>query len=180
MTPAVSVLMPAYRAEAYVDEAVRSVLAQTFDDWEIVAVDDASPDRSGEILAGWAARDPRIRFFRNDQNLGMTGNWNRCLAEARGELVLKLDADDVLRPKTLEVLVAAMREPGVTGAAVRTLVCDAQLEPFDGLPGDDAILAAGINPYHDQTLDNERWFAISAHGHQLWASCAFLLPRSFL
>src|SRR5204863_6205683 len=101
--------------------------------------------RTGQILEAWSKKEARLRTFHNETNLGMTGNWNRCLAEARGELVLKLDADDALKPRALEVLVTGMGEEGVVGAGARTLVCDEKLEPFDGLPGDDALLRAGID-----------------------------------
>jgi glycosyltransferase involved in cell wall biosynthesis len=178
--PRVSVLVPAYNAERYVDDAMRSIAAQTFGDWEVVAVDDHSSDRTFEILSGWEAREPRVRVFRNDNNAGMTANWNLALAKATGELVVKLDADDAFRPRTLEVLVGAMGESGVVGAAVRTLCCDENLEPFDGMPGDDAMRRGGIDPYVDATRDCADFYRIAGYGEQLWHSCALILPREFL
>ena len=175
----VSVLLPAYNAAQFVVQAVESVVAQTFTDWELVAVDDASSDDTASILDAWTVRDRRIRLFRNESNRGMTGNWNRCLAEARQELVVKLDADDAFRPRALEVLVDAMRD-GVIGAGVRTLMCDESLEPFGALPADDAMIRAGIDPYRTADLPTERWYEVGAHGQQLWHSCAFLLRRSLL
>jgi glycosyltransferase involved in cell wall biosynthesis len=176
----VSVLIPAYNAARFVAETIRSVMAQTNADWEIVAVDDASSDGTYGVLQQMAAADPRIRVHRNEQNLGMTRNWNRCLSLASKDLIIKLDADDVFRPRTLEVLCEAMREPGVIGAGLRTLCCDESLEPFDGLPADDVMMRAGIDPYGDTTLDCARWYTVAAHGQQLWSSCAVMLPREFL
>ena len=72
--------MPVYRSERYVGAAIESVLAQTFDDFEIVVIDDCSPDRTFEIVS--AFRDPRLRVARNAANLGPEGNWNRVVAEA--------------------------------------------------------------------------------------------------
>lgn len=178
--PTVSVLIPAWNALRFIDETIESVLAQTFTDFEIVAVDDASGDTTYARLQEWAARDARIRPFRNERNLGMTGNWNRALGHATGELVIKLDSDDLFRPKTLEVLVAAMREADVVGAGVRTLMCDEEMQPFDGLPADDAMMRAGIDPYADATLECSRWYAAAAHGQQLWHSCAILLRREWM
>jgi glycosyltransferase involved in cell wall biosynthesis len=175
----VSVLLPAYNAARFVDQTIESVRAQTHADWEIVAVDDASSDDTLEILRAWAARDQRIRVFRNEANRGMTGNWNRCLSEARHELILKLDADDVLQPRALETLVAAMADD-VIMAGVRTLMCDAALQPFGALPADDAMIRAGIDPYRDHDLPTEQWYAIAAHGQQLWHSCATLFRRPLL
>lgn len=178
--PTVSVLLPAYNLEDFVDEAVRSVVAQTFPDWEIVAVDDASSDGTYDRLREWSTRDPRVRPFRNEKNRGMTGNWNRALELARGTFVLKLDADDALRPRTLEILVSALRDPSIIGAGVRTLLCSETLDPIDGLLGDDAMIARGIDPYADQERSCRDWFLVAAHGHQLWHSCAIMLRRDDL
>jgi glycosyltransferase involved in cell wall biosynthesis len=179
LMPRVSVLVPAYNVASFVGEALTSVAQQTFTDWEIVAVDDASSDDTHQLLLAAAALDPRIRVFRNPRNLGMTANWNRALAESRGDFILKLDADDALKPRALELLVEAMRE-GVIAAAVRTLCCDPNLEPVDGLPGDDAVMRAGLDPYADHDLDTKQWFVIAAHGQQLWHSNAVMWPRTTL
>jgi glycosyltransferase involved in cell wall biosynthesis len=176
----VSVLLPAYNVERFVDAAVESVRAQTFHDWEIVAVDDCSRDDTYERLQTWAKRESRLRCFRNDSNRGMTSNWNECLAHADGQLILKLDADDVLRPRTLELLVASLADSAVIGAGVRTLLCSEALEPFGALPADDAMMRGGFDPYQDQTQPCDRWYDTAAPGQQLWHSCAVMMRRSFL
>src|SRR3712207_431765 len=102
MPPRVTILVPAYNAAPWVGTAIESVQRQTFGDWEVVAVDDASTDDTLAILRSFAA--PNIRVEQNAANLGMTANWNRCLSLATGELVLKLDADDALKPRALEQL----------------------------------------------------------------------------
>ncbi len=98
-SPLVSVCIPAYLAEADIAEAIRSVLAQTLDDFELVIVDNHSPDRTASIVEAFT--DPRIRFFRNATNIGPEGNWNRCLAEARGRYFKLLPHDDLLHPDCL-------------------------------------------------------------------------------
>lgn len=173
MPPRFSILLPAFNAEKYVAAAVESVLAQTFGDWEILAVDDASTDRTLEVLRSF----DRVRVEKNDRNLGMTANWNRCLSLATGEIVLKLDADDALKPRALEMLGDAFRDPGVVAAGMRSLQCDEALEPFDGIQGDDAMLRAGINPYRDSVHEGGRWYDIAALGNQLWSSSAFAFRR---
>lgn len=178
--PSVSVLVPAYDAERFVDEAIASVIAQTFGDWEIVAVDDASRDATAERLETWSMKDARIRVHRNRANLGMTANWNRCLSLARGAFVLKLDADDALRPRALEVLVGKLQSRETLGTAVRALLVSESGEVFGAPPGDAALMDAGVDPYRDQDLPAERWMGISAFGHQLWSSSAFLLRREWL
>jgi glycosyltransferase involved in cell wall biosynthesis len=176
----VSVLLPAYNAERFVDAAVQSVVGQTFTDWEVVAVDDASRDGTHQRLLDWAARDARIRVARNERNLGMTGNWNACLARAAGDLVIKLDADDAFRPRTLELLVEALADTEVIGAGVRTLLCSEDLEPVDGMPADDAMTRQGLDPYKDQDYPCAAWYAFAALGEQLWHSCAVMVRRETL
>ena len=172
-------LFPAFNAAPYVETAVRSVFAQSYENWELIAVDDASTDDTFEILSKFAGE--HVRIERNDRNLGMTGNWNRCLALARGELVVKLDADDALRPHGLELLVSAFDEQrDIIAAGMRTLLCDEALEPFDGTKGDDVMLRRGVNPYADTVLSGERWYDICAEGHQLWTSTTLMLPRETL
>ena len=178
MQPRVSILLPAYNVGRYVDQAVESVKAQTFGDWELVAVDDASPD---DTLARLRTHEsPRIRVEPNPHNLGMTGNWNRCLSLARGQLVLKLDADDALKPTAIERLVTAFDESEIIAAGMRTLQCDEQLEPFDGIQGDDAMSRGGIDPYRDTVQLGERWWDIAAQGYQLWSSTAFMIRRDVM
>jgi len=173
--PRVSVLVPAFNAERFVEAAISSVLAQTFTDWEIVALDDASTDRTLEILRTYT--DPRIRIERNETNLGMTPNWNRALSFARGALVLKLDADDALRPHALERMTDAMTNENVVACGIRSMQCDENLEPFDGIQGDDAMLRNGIDPYADTVLDAHVWYDLAVFGNQLWSSSAFLFRR---
>ena len=94
--PKVSVLIPVYNREKYIVECIDSVLRQEFQDWEIVCCDNASTDGTFAILQQYAARDPRIRIFSNDTNLGPIPNWKRCLDEARGAYVHWLWSDDFI------------------------------------------------------------------------------------
>lgn len=96
--PGVSVVIPVYDGARYLAEAVESVLAQTFGDWELVAVDDGSGDDSPAILADYAAADSRIRVLRNETNLGISATLNRGWRAARGAYIARLDADDVALP----------------------------------------------------------------------------------
>ena len=104
--PLVSVCIPAYRCAAHIGATIDSVLAQTFSDFELVIIDDASPDRTAEVVASYS--DRRIRFLRNDVNLGPQGNWNRCLREARGTYFKLLPQDDTLAPACLATQVAPL------------------------------------------------------------------------
>ena len=97
--PAVSVCIPAYRGAAHIGEAIESVLAQTFADFELVVIDDASPDETAALAARY--RDPRIRLLRNARNAGVQANWNRCLELARGRYFKLLPQDDLIAPECL-------------------------------------------------------------------------------
>ncbi len=96
--PRVSALMPVYNGARYLEEALASIAAQTFTDFELVIVDDGSTDATPEILARWAARDPRIRLVRRPDNGGVARALNDGLAVARGEYLARQDADDVSMP----------------------------------------------------------------------------------
>jgi glycosyltransferase involved in cell wall biosynthesis len=101
--PLVSVLMSVYNGERYLREAVDSILAQTFGDFEFLIVDDGSTDGTAGILA--SCSDSRIRLIRNETNLGLTRSLNRGLTLARGKYIARQDADDVALPERLAVQV---------------------------------------------------------------------------
>lgn len=100
--PRVSVIMPAYNAAAYAGAAIESVLAQSFPDFEFIIVDDGSTDATPGILDRCSAQDSRIRLIRNESNLGLIRSLNAGLEEAAGDLIARIDADDLCRPERLE------------------------------------------------------------------------------
>lgn len=92
----VSVLMPAYNAGRYLRQSVHSVLQQTFEDFELIVINDASTDDTAALLR--AIQDRRLRVLTNDANLGIVGSLNRALGEARGRYIARTDADDICHP----------------------------------------------------------------------------------
>lgn len=106
--PAISVLIPARNCEAYIAEAINSVLHQTFTDWEMLVADDGSTDRTREIIDQYD--DLRIRRFHNASQLGVVHTRNKLLQHTKGELITWLDADDVSHSRRLERLVEAFDE----------------------------------------------------------------------
>lgn len=98
--PRVSWLIPVYNGEPFLTEALDSVLAQDFADYEVVIVNDGSTDRTGQILAEFCQRDPRIRVI-EQPNGGIVSALNTGLAECRGEFVARMDADDIALPQRL-------------------------------------------------------------------------------
>ena len=106
--PRVSVVVCVYNGEDFLRESIDSILSQTFADFELLILDDASIDSTPQILSECAAQDQRIRLAQNEQNLGLTKSLNKCLALARGEYVARQDADDVSLPERLAKQVEAM------------------------------------------------------------------------
>ena len=95
--PSVSVIIPVYNVEAYVERCIESVAAQTCADFEALLVDDGSPDGSGAILERWARRDPRFRVL-HKENGGLSSARNAGMDAARGDYLLFVDADDWIDP----------------------------------------------------------------------------------
>lgn len=108
----VSVVMPAYNAERYIETAIRSVKAQTFTDWELIIIDDGSKDSSVEIIERLAEEDSRIKFFRNDENMGVAKTRNRGMKLSCGKYVAFLDSDDIWYPNKLDAQLTRMKEAG--------------------------------------------------------------------
>jgi len=140
--PKVSVLIPTYNYARYLPEAIESVLAQDFGDFELLASDDGSKDGSAEIIREYARRDPRVRGEIQERNLGMVPNWNWCLREARGPYVKFLFGDDKLAsPRALGRMTAMLdAEPSAVLAVTARVILDENsraLEVWDelGAPG---------------------------------------------
>jgi glycosyltransferase involved in cell wall biosynthesis len=125
----VSVLVPVRDAEAYLDEALRSLAEQTHEHMEVIVVDDGSRDASGDIAHDWALRDPRFRVV-HQQPQGFVAASRRACAEARGSYVAAMGADDVARPRRLEVQLAVLREEGLDACGGGVAYFP---EPTDGL-----------------------------------------------
>lgn len=110
MNDLVSIIMPSYNTAQYIAESIRSVLAQTYENWELLIVDDRSTDNTQEIAASF--HDDRIRFFQNEVNSGAAVSRNRALREARGKWIAFLDSDDLWLPEKLEKQIAFMTGNG--------------------------------------------------------------------
>lgn len=96
----ITVLMPAYNVGAYIKEAIESVLAQTFKDFTLLVIDDCSTDNTAEVVHSFS--DPRIRYEKNEHNLGLAENLNRGLELSDTELCARMDGDDIAEPNWLE------------------------------------------------------------------------------
>ncbi|MBA7491966.1 hypothetical protein ES702_02514 [subsurface metagenome] len=110
--PKVSVCMPNYNFGHFIGQAIQSVLEQTFADFELIIVDDASTDNSVAIIKSFS--DERVKFYQNEKNIGRVKNINKCLSLASGEYVTILPSDDIYLPASLQRRVQVLdSEPGV-------------------------------------------------------------------
>lgn len=108
----VSIIMPSYNCGQYVEESVRSVLAQTYKNWELIFVDDCSSDDTINIIKKIQLSDKRIKLFQNQINSGAAVSRNNALREAKGRWIAFLDSDDLWEPTKLEKQVMFMEENG--------------------------------------------------------------------
>lgn len=124
--PRVSIAVPVYNGERFLRESLDGLLAQTFTDFELVIVDNASTDGTEAICREYAARDPRVRYYRNQRNLGGPGNFRRAFQLSRGEYHKWSTADDLWHPTLVEKCVAVLdARPDVVLAYPRSNIVDA-------------------------------------------------------
>lgn len=128
--PLVSVVMPAYNAEEYVGVAIESILNQTLTDFEFLIIDDGSTDATGRIVADYAAKDPRIKVFRQEHG-GVSEAANKIYAAARAEYIARIDADNMSLPTRLEKQLQFLRthpEIGVVSTRVHQIFEDGRTQ----------------------------------------------------
>lgn len=200
----VSVIIPTYNGAPYIAEALASVCAQTFNDLEIVVLDDGSTDHTLQIVA--QCHDPRLRIIRNSARLGLAGNWNAGIAQSQGEYILILHQDDRLAPTMLATRVKQLDEnprAGFAYGAYRLIDSAGQTlqiaQPFavdhvwDGAEEFKHHIRknyvqcptivvrracyeslGGFNPQLKYALDWEMWLRIESHGYQVTYSAQVL------
>lgn len=186
--PVVSVVMPVHNRLPYCAEAIDSILGQTLEAFEFIIVDDGSTDGTSAFLAWYCGRDERIRLFRNEANRGISASLNRAIAEARCDLVARMDSDDVSLPARLERQVAFMASrPDLLAAGTALQIIDARgdlvgepstvqtdaqilrVRPSLAHPSTifrrQAVLkVGGYRPAFDHAEDTDLWFRLGEIG----------------
>jgi len=164
----VSIGLAVYNGDQFLEETLDSFLAQTYPDFELIISDNDSTDRTGEISQAYAANDDRIRYHRNETNLGLAGNHNQVFTLARGEYFKWAAADDVCRPSYLARCVEVLdRDPTVVLAYPRTQFIDAAGRPLD-------IHDPGWDLRSDEADQRLRYVIFAGH----WANAVVGLIRS--
>lgn len=167
----ISVIVPVYKAEAYLRDCVDSILAQTFSDIEIILVNDGSPDNSGAICNEYAARESRVSVI-HQSNQGQAAARNHALAQAKGEWISFVDSDDLIHPQMLELLYDAVRE---TGAGIS--MCE-MLEAVE-LPQD--FCRPQEMDYQVLTVDEETLVRLhDENAYPAWVGCAKLIRKEII
>lgn len=129
--PKVSVCIPTYNHARFLGNAIESALAQTFADFELIIVDNCSLDNTRALVEEFRSRDRRIRYHRNERNIGAQNNFNRCIELASGEYIKILCSDDLLEPDCIQESVRALDEfPGASLVACARIMTDRDLRPL--------------------------------------------------
>jgi glycosyltransferase involved in cell wall biosynthesis len=109
-TNLVSIITPSYNSSRFISQTIESVLAQTYQDWEMIIVDDVSPDNSNDIIDEYCKKDSRITLIKLEKNSGPAVARNKAIEEAKGRYIAFLDADDLWHPEKLEKQINFMNE----------------------------------------------------------------------
>jgi len=161
--PGVSIGIPVFNGELYIAETLDSLLAQTYTDFEIIISDNASTDRTEEICRQYAAKDRRIRYYRNEKNLGAARNYNRVFELSNGKYFKWAAHDDICAPEYLERCVEVLdRKPSVVVCHTKTIYINKKGEKYKAY--DDYLDFRSSRPhkrYHDYVfLPIPRWNAV--------------------
>ncbi|MFC4335028.1 glycosyltransferase family 2 protein [Salininema proteolyticum] len=162
--PLLSVVVPVFKADRFLPQCLRSVTVSSTDSLEVIVVDDCSPDKSAEIAAEFSASDPRVRLVRTEQNGGSGAARNRGLAEARGEYVWFVDADDRVAPGAVDLILDRIR----AGAP------DLLLVQHSRITSDGVVRTAGLPelaasaPVGTDSFTLEEWPGVLPYTHTPW------------
>jgi len=180
--PRVSIGIPVYNGENYLTKAIEAALAQTYEDFEIVISDNASTDGTAEICRAFAERDSRVRYFRNETNLGASRNYRRTFDEARGEFFCWMPHDDAMLPEFLARCVAVLdAEPDVVLAYPFYLIRQSSEEPVPLLAGRNADLRLAtaherIRVYFREQLIGPNWPIFGLYRRSVLSTTQLLRP----
>lgn len=156
--PRVSIGLPVYNGERFLGLAIESLLAQTFRDFELIVCDNASTDRTREIVESYATRDSRVRVLSNPRNIGLANNMNRTVAESKGDYFQWAAHDDLWDPRYLERCVTALDEdPGAVLACVNTRDIDEEGK-FLAAGNEYRAGTVSVNGLATQPIAHERFY----------------------
>lgn len=169
--PEISIIVPVYRAEAYLPACIESILNQTFEDFELLLVDDGSPDNCGAICDGYAARDSRVQVI-HQENQGQAAARNHAMKTAQGKWLCFVDSDDLIHPRMVESLYKQVKD----GSAAVSMC---HMLEGEELPED--FLADREISFTTHTMDEETLVRLFDQGdYPGWVACAKLIPKALV
>lgn len=179
--PHISVMIPTYNRAHLLRKTIDSVVNQDFEDWDLVVVDDCSEDATVDLVAPYTLKDSRIRLIVNERNLGLTRNWNRCLKEAKGPLVLLLLSDDLIDSDYLRIVSSTFDNypsMGFVAASCRYIDAEDRVthpglarQPKNYPPGDESVLALLTEgfPHVSSIVSRKECFAqVGGFDEKIW------------
>ena len=169
--PVISVIVPVYKAEAFLHDCVESILSQTFQDFEIILVDDGSPDNCGEICEEYAAKYACVSVI-HQKNQGQAAARNHAMTLAKGEWICFVDSDDLIHPQMLEMLYRAAISGNAPISMCRML--EAASLPEDFLHPQEAHFQV-LSMDEDTLLE-----LYEADDYPAWVACAKLIRRDLV
>jgi len=110
MSSLISIITPSYNSSKYIEKTIDSVISQTYKKWEMIIIDDASPDKANEIIKEYCKKDSRIKLIHLERNMGPANARNEGIKQARGKYIAFLDSDDIWLPTKLEKQVKFMQD----------------------------------------------------------------------
>ena len=168
----VTIGLPVFNAKPYLELALRSIFAQTFNDWELIIIDDGSSDGSAELLH--RLRDERVRVIADGRHLGLGARLNQIVGLARGRYIARMDADDLMHPERLQTqLDYLLHHPRVDAVGCSLLMLDRKLSPagLRCLPSTHAQICSrplrGFLIAHATLLGRAEWFAMHPYDETL-------------
>ena len=169
--PKISVIVPVYQAENFLGDCIDSILSQTFSDFEIILVNDGSPDNSGSICDAYAAKFDCISVI-HQENQGQAAARNHAMPQAKGEWICFVDSDDLIHPQMLELLERAVRESGAPISQCGMLEAVTLPEDFRN---------RREVSFRTLTMDEETLVALhDADKYPGWVACAKLIRRDLI
>ena len=128
-----SIVMPAYNCEKYVVEAINSVIAQTYQNWELLVLDDGSKDNTLQVINEFGYKDPRIRCMQNEQNMGVSATRNRGIELASSDWIAFLDSDDMWESTKLEKQIEIVEKKAAEFVFTGSSYINEEGEPYKGM-----------------------------------------------
>lgn len=169
--PEISVIVPVYKAEAYLPDCIDSILAQTFSDLEVILVDDGSPDGCGRICEEYAAKHSCISVI-HQENQGQAAARNHAMTQAKGKWICFVDSDDVIHPQMMELLYKAAERSGAGISMCQMLESVTLPEDFYREYGED---------YDVLPMDEKTLVELHDRGkYPGWVACAKLIRREIV